>query len=129
MRRLAKAKPQREPTIALINIVFLMLVFFMIAGTLAAPPDPRLTLVQTRDLQGQAPGDALLVFADGRLEHQGRPVADAAAFVGALPVDQRDVLRIMPDQALPARQLVALIQALQAAGGGQVILVSQRAIK
>ncbi|HBR39356.1 MAG TPA: biopolymer transporter ExbD, partial [Sulfitobacter pontiacus] len=42
MRRFAKSKPQREPTIALINIVFLMLVFFMVAGTLAQPLDPDL---------------------------------------------------------------------------------------
>ena len=47
MRRFAKSKPQREPTIALINIVFLMLVFFMVAGTLAQPLDPDLKLVET----------------------------------------------------------------------------------
>ncbi len=34
MRR-ARTASKREPTIALINIVFLMLVFFMVAGTLA----------------------------------------------------------------------------------------------
>ena len=32
---------RREPTIALINVVFLMLVFFMVAGTIA----PRLTAI------------------------------------------------------------------------------------
>lgn len=38
--RAHRQKSEREPTIALINIVFLMLVFFMVAGTLAAPLDP-----------------------------------------------------------------------------------------
>ena len=43
----AQQPRKRDPSIALINIVFLMLVFFLIAGTIAAPLDPELTLVET----------------------------------------------------------------------------------
>jgi biopolymer transport protein ExbD len=46
MRR-KTARQGREPTIALINIVFLMLIFFLVAGTLAAPLDKELKLVST----------------------------------------------------------------------------------
>ena len=59
MRPIAKAKPQREPTIALINIVFLMLVFFMVAGTLSQPLDSDLNLVETHDTVRLLPDRAL----------------------------------------------------------------------
>ena len=63
MRR-ARTGTRREPTIALINIVFLMLVFFMVAGTLAQPLDTGLNLVRTADLNGVAPPDTLVIHPD-----------------------------------------------------------------
>ncbi len=129
MRRLAKAKPQREPTIALINIVFLMLVFFMVAGTLSQPLDPALTLVQTRDLEGRAATDALVIHANGRLSHMGRDQADAFAFVTGLNEGARAVVRVVPDRALPAQKLVALTRDLRAAGAQKVVLVTEQGLQ
>lgn len=129
MRRLAKAKPQREPTIALINIVFLMLVFFMVAGTLAQPLDPALHLVETRDLEGRAPPDALVVHPDGRVVFRGIDQTDIKAFVKDLSAEERAVVRLVPDRALPASELVRLTRALRDAGAQKVVLVTQRALK
>ncbi|MBT0958564.1 biopolymer transporter ExbD [Alphaproteobacteria bacterium KMM 3653] len=129
MRKLAKGKPQREPTIALINIVFLMLVFFMVAGTLAQPLDPALRLVQTEGLEGRAPPDALVVHADGRLGFRGDAPADAEAFVAGLSEEERAVVRLVPDRALPALELVALTRALRAAGAQKVMLVTERGLQ
>jgi biopolymer transport protein ExbD len=126
MRRLAKAKPEREPTIALINIVFLMLIFFMVAGTLARPLDPKLQLVNTASLEGRAPADALVILPDGRLIFQGAPVADATGFMRALSTEQRKIVRVMPDQALAANTLVHVVRSLQSAGAHQVLLVTER---
>lgn len=129
MRRLARAKPQREPTIALINIVFLMLVFFMVAGTLAQPLDPALRLVRTQDLDGRAPPDALVVHADGRLAYRGADQASAEGFVTTLTEAERAVVRLVPDRALPAKNLVALTRALRGAGVQKVMLVTERALQ
>lgn len=126
MRRMAPAKSQREPTIALINIVFLMLVFFMVAGSLARPIDQSLTLVNTRDLDGRAPVDALVIHADGTLSYRGNRLEDAAAFVDALPEEDREVLRIMPDRTLAAERLVALTSDLRRAGASRILLVTER---
>ena len=79
LRRPAERR-KGEPTIALINIVFLMLIFFMIAGALAPPLDARVELVDTADLDGRAPPDAAVVLADGSLLLREQPV-DAAAVV------------------------------------------------
>lgn len=129
MRKLAKGKPQREPTIALINIVFLMLVFFMVAGTLAQPLDPALKLIKTADLEGRAPPNALVVHPDGRLAYQGADQTDAATFLASLTSEEREVIRLVPDRALPAKDLVSLTRALRTAGAQKVMLVTERALQ
>jgi biopolymer transport protein ExbD len=129
MRKLSPRKSQREPTIALINIVFLMLVFFMVAGTLAQPLDRSLTLVRTSDLEGRAPPDALVIHPDGRLVYRGADQPDAETFFYSLDPTDRDTLRIVPDRAMPARDLVALTRDLRAAGAQRVLVVTERGLK
>ena len=123
------ARSRREPTIALINIVFLMLIFFMAAATLAPPLDGGLKLVQTEDLDGRAPPDALVVHADGRLVYRGEVLSDARAYVDVLAWDARETVRIVPDAELPARDLVALGAALRAAGAARVLMVTERGLE
>ena len=121
------AKPQREPTIALINIVFLMLIFFLVAGTLAAPLDHELSLVRTADLDGSPPADALVIHADGRMSVNGTPVTDAAAMMRDLP-EGVDRIRIVPDRDLPAAMLVAAGRALREAGADRIVIVTERGL-
>ncbi len=129
MRRLAKLKRQREPTIALINIVFLMLVFFMVAGTLSQPIDRTMTLVQTKELEGRAPPDALLIHSDGRLTLRGEVQADAASYFATLTDAQRETVRLVPDRALSAETLVAIARDLRLAGAKSVMVVTERGLK
>ena len=119
-------RPRREPTIALINIVFLMLIFFMAAATLAPPLDGALKLVRTADLEGRDPPDALVVHADGRLAYRGAAVADAAAYMAQ--VGPEEIVRIVPDAALPAPDLIRLGEALRRAGVRRVVMVTERGL-
>jgi biopolymer transport protein ExbD len=119
-------RTRTEPTIALINIVFLMLIFFLIAGTLAPPLDPALRLVSLRDLDGAEPPDALVLSAAGEVRFRGVP-ADPAAYVASLPAGARTTIRIVPDRAAPAARLVALAGSLRDAGAGRVVIVTERA--
>ncbi|MGR3313839.1 ExbD/TolR family protein [Roseovarius indicus] len=128
MRR-ARGTQTREPTIALINIVFLMLVFFMVAGTLAQPLDGDLNLVQTADLEGRAPPDTLVVHADGRLSYRGTTQSSAAAYVAGLSEEERKSIRLVPDRDLPARVLVDLTRELRGEGAERVLLVTERGLK
>ncbi|OIQ43832.1 MAG: biopolymer transporter ExbD [Roseobacter sp. MedPE-SW] len=123
-----RTQTQKEPTIALINIVFLMLIFFMIAGTLAPPIDKDLALVKTADLEGSEPPDTLVVHADGRLSLRGQPVVHVTDYMAGLSAEARELVKIVPDQALPAKELVRLGNALRAAGAQRVVLVSERAL-
>ncbi|WP_299550617.1 biopolymer transporter ExbD [uncultured Tateyamaria sp.] len=122
-------RSRREPTIALINIVFLMLVFFMVAGTLSPPLDKDLALVSTGDLEGRPPPDALVIHADGTLSYRGADQPDAATYVAELDTEVRAEVRIVPDRDLPAIQLVALGRDLRRAGAGTVIIVTERGLE
>ncbi len=122
-------RTRREPTIALINIVFLMLIFFMAAATLAPPLDGELKLVRTVELEGRAPPDALVIHADGRLVYRGEALPNPAAYVAALPEDTRDTVRIVPDADLPAAGLIRLGAALRQAGADRVVMVTERGLQ
>lgn len=123
-----RAKPEREPTIALINIVFLMLIFFLVAGTLTTPLDKDLRLVSTADIDGTAPADALVLHADGRMTNRGREIASASEFLSGLPEELRTRVRLVPDRDLPAATLVRVGRALRDAGAQKVVLVTERGL-
>lgn len=122
------AKP-KEPTIALINVVFLMLVFFMIAGTLAPPLDPDLKLIKAEELDGRAPPDTLVIHADGTMWLRGVELTSASAFMERQPDDSREVIRIVPDRDLPAAMLMQISDSLRAEGAQRILLVSERALQ
>ena len=127
-----KPRPRqaKEPTIALINVVFLMLVFFMNAGTLAPPLGNSVELVETSDLEGREPPGALVIRADGTLEYRGAELTDAEAYVERASIDlPLDVVRLVPDRALPAIRLKEVSDALRALGANKVFVVTERALQ
>ena len=127
--RSARPKRRREPTIALINIVFLMLVFFLVAGTLSRPLDGDLDLVRTADLEGALPPDTLVLHPDGRMSYRGEPIGGVEDFLAQRTEDERKTVRLVPDRALPASDLVRLARELRGAGAESVMVVTQRALE
>jgi biopolymer transport protein ExbD len=125
----SKKSTGKEPTIALINIVFLMLIFFMIAGTLAPTLDPDLKLIHAADLEGREPPDTLIIHADGQMSMRGAPIATAAEFFETLGQEDQKAVRIVPDRLLPAKDLVRIATSLRAVGAEKVMVVSERALK
>jgi biopolymer transport protein ExbD len=124
-----RTKAEREPTIALINIVFLMLIFFLVAGTLAPPLDKGLRLVTTAEIEATVPADALVLHPDGRMTQSGTDIADAAAFLSNMPEETRALVRVVPDRDLPAGTLIAVGRSLREAGAGTVLIVTERGMQ
>lgn len=129
MRAKSYHKEGREPTIALINIVFLMLIFFMVAGTLAPPVDPALKLINTKDLDGVNPPDALVVMPTGELRYRGVSVEGVEPYLARLGGDALNVARLLPDQNAPAVAVIAAAHALRAAGAERVVIMTEKALK
>lgn len=77
-------------------------------------------------MKGYAPADALVIRADGGMRWRGEVVGDVADFVAAQPEAGR--VRVVPDRALPAADLVRIGRALRAAGAGRVVIVTERGL-
>lgn len=129
-------KRQAESTISLINIVFLMLIFFLIAGQLAPPVEPSVTLAETVDAPPLAPPDALFVDKDGALTYRGQPT-DIAAYLAALapgvPAGEASEgeggssgppVMLAVDRDLGAARVLEIAEDLYRAGAGSVSLVT-----
>jgi biopolymer transport protein ExbD len=126
-RPVPNPRRRADPTITLINVVFLMLMFFLVAGTIATPPPADLRLVQLAQADPVVPPDVLIMTADGAVIWQGTP-ADPAAYLAALPAGAAGIARIMPDRDAPAAALITLARALRAAGAAEVRVVTERRI-
>lgn len=136
--QLIKARSQKravpENTIPLINIVFLMLIFFLIAGTVAPPVSVELTPPSSEDLPLMAPaGNAVEILGDGTLVHHGEKLSlesILARFPAPLEVgntaDPDAVVHILADKDLPASKLMPVLQALRASGHKAIRLVTVR---
>lgn len=125
-----KPDQAKEPTIALINVVFLMLVFFMIAGSIAPPLSNSVQLAETRDLEGREPPDALVIRADGVLEYRGAELTSVGAYVDRAALElPLDSVRVVPDRALPATELVKVSTELRGLGAKKIFVVTERALQ
>ena len=125
MIRFGRPSRKRDSTIPLINVVFLMLIFFLIAGTLAPPLDPELQLVDTSELEGRDPPDALILNADGILSFRGVQT-DPEAFMSS---HDDGPVRIVPDRNVSGQRLMEVTGALRRHGAPSVYLVTQQALK
>lgn len=117
-------KRRTEPTIALINVVFLMLIFFLIAGTIAPPMDSEINLVSLAELDGTEPTETLAIHPDGQLRWGGQ-ATNVSDFVIPVP----GVLRLLPDRDLPAEALIEIVGMLQAKGAAEILVVVERGLK
>ncbi|WP_294221655.1 biopolymer transporter ExbD [uncultured Shimia sp.] len=125
------SRPQRrtpsEPIIALIDVVFFLLVFFMLVARLDAsapfeviPPNA----TSGRDMPGG--GVTVSIARDGRIAVNGTAY-DAEAWLAktkqAAQRDQATILRVNAHRTTPLRFVLPVTEALDAAAIGEVVLV------
>ncbi len=127
--KLARPKKRAHPEtiIALIDVVFFLLVFFMLIGRMDAtapfavvPPEAQ----SGADMPGG--GATVSVAADGGLALDGRAVAEAAlleALAARLGEEPALLVRINADGAAPLRRLLPLAAEIEALGARDVVLV------
>ena len=132
MMRIAPARTSRKPenTVALINVVFLMLIFFLVAGTLAPAPDGNVDFIILAASDPAAPPDMLFVRIDGTLTWRGEmlPIHDHVQRWQGLQTEALGPrpLRIAADRQLPAIDLLETIDELRKAGVDEIVLIAER---
>lgn len=102
-----------------------MLVFFLIAGTITAPLDPELKLVETSGLEGREPPDALVLREDGTLNFRGIET-DAAQY---MQNHASGPVRIVPDRNASGARMMELSRTLRNLGATSVVVVTERALE
>jgi biopolymer transport protein ExbD len=120
-----RRRVEREPTIALINIVFLILIFFMVAGSLAQTPKAAFEFVSSSNLECCAPGDTLTVSSAGELAFNGAAYDDIGQLLSDHP-ELRRVTRLIPAKTLPAERLLEILKSLRESGVERLVLVTER---
>jgi len=123
-----RSKP--EPTIALINIVFLMLIFFIVAAQIAPPLEGDLNLVSTADLENREPPDALVVMPDGLMKYRGALVTPAhyVTIKQESAPDDLETIRLVPDRDLAAVKLIEIGNELRGLGAEKIMLVTEQGL-
>lgn len=125
MKRRFKAA-KREPIISLINIVFLILIFFMVAGSLSGNRPSGIEFVQAEGLECCVDEDALDILADGTLVKQGETLASLEQFIEQTE-SLEATIRLRPDRDYPAQDLLQRVKALQAAGATHIVILTEQA--
>lgn len=106
-----------------INIVFLILLFFLVGGTIAETPNPDiLPPITLQSNSTNPPQDALYVDATGETQFHGQ-VQTVESFI-ATGAKANEQLLIVADRRLPAHALLKVIAKLNVAGLTDLKLVT-----
>ncbi|MCG8591567.1 MAG: biopolymer transporter ExbD [Proteobacteria bacterium] len=110
-----------ETLVPLINIVFLLLIFFLLVGSVRAGDRAEIALPSQSSAGAQAPASAtsFVLPASGQLEREGVPVSASELASGAYG----DVV-LRADARAEARHLLPVLAALAEARAASVSLVT-----
>lgn len=120
---------RKNSQLPLINIVFLMLIFFLLAGTIApayeldvSPPSAQ------QKVSGNRPGSTVYVSKDGQVSFQNglMDIVALGAVVMQRPSDSPDTLRVAVDQEADGQLLIDVVAQLRGAGISNVYLVTRQ---
>jgi biopolymer transport protein ExbD len=121
-------RPRHETIVALIDIMFFLLVFFMLVGRMDAnSPFELLPPISTNGATLPAGGTTIAVSRDGRLALDGAAI-DQRAILGRLREsmaqgDEPLFIRINAHADAPLRHVLQLVTTLESLGEGQIVLV------
>jgi len=124
-----KRKPEAGWQLQFVNIVFLLLLFFVMNGTISNIQDATIELPRTADLA--APGavsEAAYVSAGNSMSFRGGPATAqsiAAAWLDSAAGNAKPLL-VIADRNLPAVLLLRRLQELKSAGLFNINLVTLR---
>lgn len=111
-----------DSLLPLINLVFLLLMFFIAVGQMSATPLPDLPGSESQH-SPQTPQADLVFRADGILSVDGKTVTETG-LMAALPApDDTEPLRIAADQSIAMADMEALFHRLESSGYKDIILL------
>lgn len=127
MKRPSRRTPP-ENTIPLINVVFLMLIFFLFAGSIARDDarevEPPVDIVEDENLRSTG---ALIIDQEGKLHAQDAETTVEAWLEAHKASDlAEEPLKLAADGALAADKLEEVLKALADAGETNIVLITRK---
>ncbi|AJD49163.1 ferric siderophore transport system inner membrane protein E [Isoalcanivorax pacificus W11-5] len=122
-------RPAMEPALPLINVVFLLLVFFMVAGQISADKVTVEAPLSKSELAEESEGLMLTLDMQGQLTHAGEPVTleGIAALLPDSDGETPPPVRLLADAGTRLQAMRPVLKALQQAGVEEVRLVTREA--
>ncbi len=124
-----RTRASQDNLIPLINVVFLLLIFFLLAGTISAPDLLPVELPTAEELMPAPDEQAqLLLTADGQLAFRNQPVAtdELGAVVAAYLRDGGDpVVQVKADGRAQAGELLPVLEVLRRVGVQELDLLAE----
>ncbi|MEL6217147.1 MAG: biopolymer transporter ExbD [Pseudomonadota bacterium] len=119
----AEARPPTETIVALIDVIFFLLVFFMLVGRMdATAPFEVLPPIATVGAPMPKGGTTISLSVDGRLALDGVEMA-RAPLIDAVATAPGAMVRVNADAAAELRRLLPLVAELEAIPNKEVVLV------
>lgn len=120
-----------EPNLTgLINIIFLILIFFIVAGTLRPFSAADIELAKTDpETSGVSVPVQLIAHRDGSLTYEGTTISEGAladALAGADAAIKSEPAIIVADGSLEARRLMAVARIVRAAGFTRISVLTEK---
>jgi biopolymer transport protein ExbD len=115
-----------DALLPLINLVFLLLMFFIVAGQIADDPLPDLP-ASFVDEQNETPHADMMVTASGQWQVAGHSQAGDAVLEALPEPDDQHPLKIAAASSLPMADLEALFRKLEQKGYRDILLLTEPA--
>ncbi len=113
-----------DSLLPLINLVFLLLMFFIVAGQLANAPLPQLPAMARQGGQ-QHPTADLVIQSDGRWQVEGTSIGPAELRNRLPPPSEDQPLRLAAAHNLAMSELETLLGHLESAGYTDILLLTE----
>ena len=115
---------ERETVVALVDVTFFLLVFFMMVGRLDATA-PFAVLPPRAETGTDLPGGGLTlsIAQDGALALDGAPIEGLSGLEPRIAAKPDVLIRLNADQATPVRVILGLVNRLEAMGARNVAIV------
>lgn len=114
----------------LINIVFLILIFFIVAGALRPFSARNIELAKADgDMLGAVAPGRLIAYADGRLAYRGQEFSldeFEALLASGSELDKSEVFTVVADAQLGSSTFLAIARRLKSAGFKSIVVMSER---
>lgn len=122
-----RSRSMDDNILPLINVVFLLLIFFVLAGAITQSAPFDITLPASQQTKARTiPGDRVLsVGANGQLGFDGDRIQPEELTTVLADWPAGHPLQVRADSQLKARRLSALLQQLRRAGIAEVRLLTQ----